>query len=530
MFLFLAFNPDSYRLDLNNQDQGVVFKREREGQMPPKAAVFYDDETVYGNIAHTLGLMKIPAISGGGLTVSGITDGYPSIDTIVMAKSYVSDEETAALRSFMDGGGDVIFAVLPNDMGSGLLDLLGIVRISYSERVVGFDVYKGIFVHEQLYRSERIGFDCARVILKGNCKVFGLGYDPYRDVEEDIEEADPDFNTPILWRTYYGKGALFVINAPFMQERSGMGILTGALTQVKGDFIYPVVDALNIVITSFPIMREQRHLVVGRSDLVFLQDIVWPGLIAISRNYNIPMTVMTNGGFEQSKDAVGIIDYFGSELHKYQGELGYTFEDDHDFAMDEAFLKELLPLFDVRSFIALDGAEYSEFSHKTGTMSPNINDAFTWVNDRALVMPVFEGDISTEQKNFELISLATTMGYVSVAADFRRLFDNEEDWSRKSVTISQNVNYLTGTFGGFGRRTVSQSAEKAKDYLNLDMTVEYLEHGINVAVSGNQNEVSFILRTHKKVDLRGGENCSVRKIGENVYMVTASGDFFIKYN
>lgn len=142
--------------------------------------------------------------------------------------------------------------------------------------------------------------------------------------------------TPLLWDISHGKGRFIVFNGTMLQEKSSRGVLSGAISLLKEDNIYPVMNMKLMFIDDFPapfpvgtndtIYRTYRKTMAG-----FFKDIWWPDMIRIGSHYGLKYTGVViqsydnkvNPPFEDKSmsDNTNLITY-GRDLIKSGGEIG----------------------------------------------------------------------------------------------------------------------------------------------------------------------------------------------------------------
>lgn len=531
--LFLAFNPDSYQIKPEPLEELI---REKNYVSPPlgengisrdEIAVVTDDmdTEVKKNVLLTLSLLQH------NYKVCDSIDKTGFVNTIIIATPIINNNDVEALKLFLENGGSVIFTILPDNLTEELMDLLGIVSYIPDYEVVGFDLYEGILLGG-MFRVEELSLQCLKITLSGTCKVFANGHDSDRDKTALVIKREDE--NPLIWRTYHESGKLFVINASFMTDMSGMGVLTGVLSLAAGDFIYPVIGTKNIILDYFPYIGNEGDSIGGRTYHTFIRDIIWPDLVSISRNLNITFTCYTNGNFAKNKESRDIIQFLNNELYKtMKGEIGYSIKDELDFSVlenDMMFVREHFTPYALRSFKfqpSEDIKELTNLTDQTSILTSDWSSAFQWVNDQTVRLPIISSGFKSEYINFVFISAASTLGLVMHQIDMKPVFTGEAAWNYYSMEMSKYFDYLLQKFTFLKAAPVKSTAELVKDYLNLNMSIDSDEQSMNVSISGNTGEISFLLRTNKRIDIKKCINCSVMEIEDGAYLVKSSGTEFV---
>lgn len=542
LIMFLAFNPDSYNLDASSESDIILTKKAENTENPfasdlPETAVFTggnpsdDSESVVNNILATLSLMKCSYAVVDSLSNIG------DFETVIITSSDIHSDDISALKGFLAKGGSVIFAVLPlpDVMTEEMLNLLEIYEYEPDYRIKGFDIYEELLLGDmvRLYETE---FSCAKVALSGRCKVFANGHDPDRDTTAAV--IDKKDNNPIIWRTYYEDGTIFAVNAPFMEDEVGIGVLSGILSLMGKDFIYPIIGTKTVILENFQYTADDSLRIYERSAYVFMRDIVWPALISAGQEAGIIYTCCPNGNFALSSDSYDAIKFLSDELYKTKGEMGYTVyrgdvsvrrEVSDTLGEDIMFTEKYFPTHRFRSYFVQPDTDISALisSQDTAAVITDSRDgAFTWLTDTAVQLPVTSRMYDDEYENLKFISMMSAFGIVIHKVDMEAAFVRELEWTVFSKDLGDNFAYLFSKCRFLTSATAKESAEVVKNYLNLDMSVQRTDEGVSVSLVNYTGEVSFFLRTAKTVDISRNVNCTAEKIEDGVYLIKSSGANF----
>lgn len=537
LIVFLTFNPDSYNIDSSSESDIILTKKAENAENPfasdlPETVVFTGGSAEPGgsnssvnNILTALSLMKCR------FAVADSMANIGEFETIIIASPDIGSDDISALKDFLSQGGVVVFAVLPEIMTEELLNLLEIYEYDPDYQIKGFDVYGELLLGDmmRLYETE---FSCAKVTLSGRCKVFANGHDPDRDTTAAvIDEKD---NNPIIWRTYYENGTIFAVNAPFMEDAVGMGILSGILSLTGKDFIYPVIGTKTVVLENFQYTAEDSLRIYERSAYVFMRDIVWPALVAAGKEAEIVYTCCPNGNFALSANSYASIKFLTNELYKTKGEMGYTVyggTGSDTLETDMLFMETRFPNHRFRSYFAQADTDISALissKDTTAVITDSWEGAFTWLNDSAVRLPVTSCmyDDNIEYRNLEFISVLSALGIVIHKVDMETAFSRELEWTVFSKDLGDDFAYLFNKCGFLTSATAKKTAEAVKNYLNLDMSVQHTDEGISVSLANFTGEASFFLRTAKTVDTSRNVNCTAEKIDDGIYLIKSSESSF----
>jgi len=520
LVITIFFNPEFHVMgDLDDNPNEIIITRAVTPLRvsAPEIAVFAPAETSgVDTIRRTLGFLRQDFIELDRLQNLG------GVWVLIVAAPYYSEHDITAMRWFLSHGGSIIFAKLPHVVSDDLAELIGIASFEPNYNVHAVDIYEGIFISGK-FRAEELPMPSAFVRLSGHCKIYAHGYAYPGRPEEPIDLAYAD-RTPLIWRTFYQGGAVYAVNAPFFDDINGMGVLAGLLALALDDFIYPVIGTKTVALDNFPYITTHDMLINHRTSYVFARDIMWPNLTAMSRESGLTYTAFTNGGFNNSYEAFSALNFFSSSLHLLgRGELGYSFEHGVSPAGDDlSFLAHHFPGRSIRSVMSTDNAQITDFSQATAVFAPGWDDAFTWLNDSAVVIPQISHGIDSDVTRFAFTSAVTTMGFAFHTVDLAPVFHGEYSWVSFSRDMSIYLSLLFGDLDFLQAVSARNAAEAVKNYLNSSVNVSRHTSGMDVSITGGQT--SFILRTRNTVGSTTAD--SLHRISDGVYFIANQSENF----
>lgn len=535
--LFLFFNPDVYPSNAL-PDTDYVISRKSTGLERQNAnqnveiAVIAGSDTVSrvaDNISFTLDLLHQSYFMGRSVQEIG------GAKITIMAAPNLKSADLPRLKEYLAGGGTVIFATMPDSPPEELAELLGVTSYSAGYRALGIDIYEGILLGG-MFRAEEFPLNCAHVTLSGRCKAFAHGYADPALLYAGSDVGDSD-RTPLIWRTDQEGGAVYVINAPFLEDPAGSGLLTGVLSLAFEDLIYPIVGTKTVVLDHFPCIAGEDALINGRSAFVYARDAVWPDLLSIAKRLGITYTCYTDSGFLQGGEAVEAIGFLNNELRKRtRGEIGYWTGDRPELAVvesDMAFLRDRVPEHAVQSIRLpsdFGASELSLFGEVTAFVAPSWEGGCSWAGESAVKLPVISSGVGGDETRFAFTSAVSSLGLAVHSVDMEPLFTGERRWNDYAPEIGKFLTRLFQDKTYLEAAPVKDTAEALKDYLNMEMTVLRESDRLRVSTQYNALEMSFILRSPKSIDVKGCVNCSVQTIEDGVYRITSRGpDFSIQF-
>lgn len=532
---FLFFTPTMYSSDYRVDSEKVILRANfpdrvsesesvtmiAKGMENEIAVLGFRDQEATKTVTDTLMYMQI------GFTVYDSIADVRQEKTAIVTTSDISDSDVLMLKEWLKNDKGVIFTVMPKDLSEVICDFLGIENHTPTYEAAGFTFYEGIFlgglVHNGIYP-----LICRGIELDFRCRVFASGYG--MELKEEIEEepihAEYPDKTPMIWRLVHEGGEVYVVNAPFMEDSKGSGVLAGILSLHLKDLIYPVVGTKTVALFNFPYLMGDI-LVDSRSSYLYTRDLIWPSLVSVAKNLNIAYTCYPSGDFYGGEDAFNNLEFMYDELYRLNfSELGCAPANQAMLDRNANFLQEV---FGDIEFHSLLNASFEPSGHITAVSNSDGFDGFSWITNSAVNLPVTGSGVDLEEGSFAYESYVTAFGYGMHVVDMEPVYLNVataneymRDAGIKLFDYFSNRNYLAP-------HSAKDAAEQVKNYLNVNMAASYRPNGVSVALAGNDMPAKFILRTTKKIDEDGLDGCEIKEIYENVYLITAADDFAIRF-
>lgn len=523
LFLFLIFNPDSHAVNMT-EDSDIVITKSTDSKLDKNAEIAViirgdSDTPIIKNIKSTLSFLRLEYIMCDSVYNVG------SVGIIIYATSDVTETDIEVLQEFLTQGGNVIFATMPYNMTEEMMSFFEITEYIPDYKVEGFDIYDQILL-ESMVRTNDIIMNCAKVSLTGRCKVYANGHEPNRNKSTWLINMEDE--NPLIWRTYYEIGAIYVMNAPFMEDIYGTGILTGLLSFIYDDFIYPIVGTKTVILNNFPFLLDERIIINNRTPYAFARDIIWPNLYSIARRMDITYTCFANGDFTLNTESYDAMNFFMSELYKMRGEMGFNGDSTSVINNDMAFINKYFPGQAIKSFRTSNQTDIN-INGMTAVIEDSWDGAFEWVFDTAVKLPVISGKTSDEHTSFRFLSILSAMGIVIHEIDIAPVFTDDVAWNNYSIDIAKNLSYLFKKCEYLESANIKKAAESVKNYLNLDMAVSNTKKSLTVSLIRTVGESTFMLRTEKTIDVAACVNCTVFEIEKGIYIVKSSDPDFAIY-
>lgn len=424
---------------------------------------------------------------------------------------------------------------------------------------------------------------------------FGFDSDIYTTAVTDVmltSDAVPQVTSqeghPIIWSHNSGQGKYIVCNSRERDDKNNYGIYTAILSQLKEDYIYPVMNMKLFFIDDFPSPVpegnfERIYQETGLSTADFYRRLWWPEMLNNGEKYNVKYTglIIENYGDQVKGPFMPLADVnarnslivYGRELLKAGGELGihgYNHQslapagygqDSLGYATWESQADMEESLRELKRYIsdAYPGYEIHAYVPPSNILSPEgkaaVKNVFTDIKvysslwnglatakqyfqnfqlnaDGTCELPrVTSGHVSASEKMWENYIVVNYNGVFSHFVHPDEIFYEESEnltWTMMKQGLTDLLSELQNRFGWLEPVTATEGYEKMKDYFQMDYRVTRSEDGIKINAWDFHQPLTFILRTDKKIgSVTGG---SAKRIQANAYVLTVTdADFEIKW-
>lgn len=424
---------------------------------------------------------------------------------------------------------------------------------------------------------------------------FGFDSDIYTTAVTDVmltSDAVPQVTSqeghPIIWSHNSGQGKYIVCNSRERDDKNNYGIYTAILSQLKEDYIYPVMNMKLFFIDDFPSPVpegnfERIYQETGLSTADFYRRLWWPEMLNNGEKYNVKYTglIIENYGDQVKGPFMPLADVnarnslivYGRELLKAGGELGihgYNHQslapagygqDSLGYATWESQADMEESLRELKRYIedVYPGYEIHAYVPPSNILSPEgkaaVKNVFT---DIKVYSSLWEGLATAKEyfQNFQLNSDGTSeiprassgyapsqeeiweaynvLNYNGVFSHFvhpDEIFYEESEnltWAIMKQGMTDLLSELQNRFGWLEPVTATEGYEKMKDYFQMDYRLTRSEDGIKINAWDFHQPLTFILRTDKKIgSVTGG---SAQRVQANAYVLTVTdADFEIKW-
>ncbi len=460
-------------------------------------------------------------------------------------------EQEELLLSLSDCGTSMVFLRLPRvaDLSKcdGLKELLGITEVSADTRTLeGIQVFSGFLLgggvtykvfHEEDEKLQDLELEMPWFRLGKGTKVYVTGL-----LDED--EADREIFPPVMWRNNYRGTFVFSVNGEYMTQVSGIGFLDGFTYELQDYTLYPVINAQNATVANFPGFAGENsdriREIYSRSPAALQQDVMWPGLSALSDMNQRKLTCffMPQYDYVDATEPSGNdIIFYLQQLKEIGGEAGQTLEYGGGIMLaekldrDRAFWQQN----DISyCFSACYGGKILTDEIKEALGGGNLPDVRTVVTDYhrgeslisyyndQITVQCLTGDANQYTYSMDLRRrcLNTALGYSNWLLDMKPALwpeTKDDQWENYFDELSSHVGTYWGEKDGFDSTALTESDRRVRSLLNLEFSQSRQGNTITLNVGGVE-EAWFLLRTHGEVieDMQGGD---YRILEEDAYLI-----------
>lgn len=451
------------------------------------------------------------------------------------------------LLDYTAQGSSLVFATLPDasviENIPDLQELLGIDEVREERtRVEEIYLYDGFLLGGAvIYKSEGPEEDWRQDMdLTMPWYILGTGAKIYMK-GTPAGQIPPEEHPPVIWRHSLGGAYVFAVNGSYMEDATGLGILSAISFESSAYSVYPVVNAQNLVLANYPCLSTENGKVLSRyysmSMRGIYRDILWPDLTAIYKWSNLGLSCMMAMQLDYSDRALpdtGQFLYYMKLINELQGEAGLSGTQVSDIPVPEKLEEDF-------TFLKNAQLDYQFSSFYTGGMEEgDISSALGWADlatVRTVVRP-YTGDSSligyetdrvtrqtavtdglnhTYRSDLRMRSVETALAYTSVLVDvLQPVYPKsvDETWG----LIASNLT-LWDQFEKFDSTTVSECDGRIRTFLAADYSSSFEDQTVRISRSSGE-PAWFILRTNRQtVDaIEGG---SATELESGAFLIEA---------
>ncbi|GAA0181260.1 DUF2194 domain-containing protein [Clostridium sediminicola] len=390
--------------------------------------------------------------------------------------------------------------------------------------------------------------------------------------------------TPLLWDIDYGNGKIVFFNGTMLTEKINRGLITGSLSFLNDDFIYPIINTEVNFIDDFPApvpegfspsIKEEYNITTKD----FYREVWWPDIQKFGFNYDLKYTGLIIQNYSNkvtppfndidSKKGKESLAIYGKELLELGGELGIHGYN-HQSLAPEGYIKEdlgynpwaseddmVLAIKEVTSFAHSVFSKYnlSVYVPPSNVLSPmGRNALIKAMPNLKMIAGVYIQEASGDayEQEFELKDgiiefprltsgyhydeeyLWSTINGVSSLGVFSHfihpddILDIERASGKTWKMLSEEFNSILALphkrYPWLNNCTGSEAVYETKKFIEFQPYIKKSENEISIVIDNFRENISFIFTTQKKITKQKG--CEVKKLYENTYLIKAKGSKF----
>lgn len=510
------------------------------------------------------------------------TVSYMEYDLLVIALEDIENHfgtDIARVMDYVDKGGRLFWAIMPEEMGTcfnSVYRKLGITDVGGFAQTDGF-----VFREELMPGSRGLEFEgeeftdiAAAFQLESGCKIY-------------VESTENKI--PLIWSYDYGEGRTIFYNATSSSADFFTGMLAGCITELYGEFMYPVINAKVVFIDDFPSMQYNSDSDVikeeyNRTVKEFYRDIWWPDMQSAAQKYNVAYTglfmatynnIVEPERFEYVRDEME--QYYGNSLlknnfemgaHGYNhqsltlaggtpAEMGYNpWKNQEDM---EASLKKLIEITDdlfndvkfqtyvpPSNYLSETGraavvAALPDLKVISGVYTDEGSDGDVYVQDFEMAEDgvaefprITSGMLKSDYDDFVALNGCALYGVYSHFIHPDDILDEErsagQNWQELLDNYCERLNFINERYNGLRALTASVAADALKIAYNADVSYTVTEDKIIGRVFNFYGETQIYLKSEKEPK-SASEGCTITPVTDvydtDYYLVKLSKPSFM---
>lgn len=534
--IFLIYNIHESRPASVQSLTGPALEREFMAEGPvnkgdvPRVWILGDPEdarcgAIYGNVRQLCQDLQLTVAGEGRLDVEEAKERDLVIFCDDSASRWADPEE---LTRFIAGGGRVILAagLAGRDEDSSLWPVFGVQAISPGDdfHYLAFEKPLLPLQPEKAWYDGGSGSARMRVSEKAEVYIRVVG-------DEDI---------PILYTHAWQRGSVCVINGTFLADVRCAGLLTGAITALLPDFLYPVLGVKAVFLDNFPMITPEDdqlcRRVYGYSAEGFVRDVLWPTLQGTSLRSETHYTssilaaASSEEHFETGNDA--ILTTICKSALKFGGELAYAVncQEDGKLIWNRDFIDRFSGLF--------TGYTVQSLTLETDNFSPEMleipgaeiravrgmlesrDTRLSWENGRTVFPAVSTGNTMDDGNLFTIYSILGAYGMVSHVFDVRSLITREDDpaaWDKSKLQIGYFESEILSPAYWLEGRTLSETEGDVRSYQNMNYGWTRDGSRVELNCGGAVKGQAFYFHTNDRIAEATG--LTYLELGEGYYLL-----------
>lgn len=355
----------------------------------------------------------------------------------------------------------------------------------------------------------------------------------------DEKEYEAEEFPRIIWRNTYNDTFIVVVANEILDEEMGPGILNSIVYEVKDYYVYPVVNAQNVVLSDFPYVTDVNQAEIRRiysmNTKSLSRDIMWPAILSLATNDNFKLSCFlnpSNANIQDEKTSTEMLEFYLKQLQEVEGEIGKSLNSNDTnqsaeeiIARDESFYN-CVPKYE---FVAAYSEEIPVIENPdeiglNTIITKNADTEVSYLSDNITCQKITNNaDEYTYSTSLRNRCILNALGYSNTLMDTARVLNPEnsaDEWQNYSKEVFGNVDTIYCNNKYFDFTSASESDQRVRNYLNVKYSYEYKD-GLVYIYTDNVEEAYFIFRTQNE-DIAAIENAECTKLEKDTYLIHAN--------
>lgn len=532
-----------------------------------------DDESsqkVTQNIEHVLQYMKKKYVATEVDQFNSQTEGYNLIIFAFADLDLLPDSHW--IEPYVENGGSIFFATTLDSYGDTFMRL-----------------YRKLGIYEFGSYSDNTGIRFKSNVLLGyknreftDSSIQSVSLSVFLDHKTTVHATTNDI--PLLWEVPNGQGKFMVFNSTMFETKSARGLISGAISLLMPDFIYPIMNMKLVYIDDFPApfplgFKPKIYDHYKMSNDQFFKEIWWPDMLRLAKLYDLKYTSglietyndqVTSPFSNSSGSDLSTLIIFGRELIKSRGEIGlhgynhqslvfserisslfgyksWHNQDDMVESLEslKKFVESVYPRYKLQTYIPPSNVLEPEGREALKLALPDLtNISSLYLEDQTNSAYVQEYEVAPdgivelprltsgfyyqEYDQWEMVNAISSLGVFSHFVHPDDVIDTERGgdltWDELYKQFNDYLAFVHDNYGWLRSLTASEATFELKKYAIAELIFDHQPNRIVGYINRFTDGLYFILRTDKKIT--DEVFCDVKRIDDQVYLVYATKEKF----
>lgn len=363
------------------------------------------------------------------------------------------------------------------------------------------------------------------------------------DASVYIRNAQGD--VPILYTYDWQKGSVCFINGTYLSDVRCMGLLTGAISALLPDFIYPVLGVKAVFLDNFPMITADDdqlcRQIYGYSAEGFVRDVLWPVFQGLSLRTDTPYTSSILAAASSKESFVSAGDALFTTICKsalqFGGEVVYAVDcqEDGKIVFNQEVIHGFSSVFTNYTVqgLAMETDNFSpEMLNVPGAnirsvrgMLKSRDTRLSWKDDLTVFPAATKGNSMENGNLFSICSVLGAYGMVSHVFDvykFITMDGNTSAWDLEKAQINLFESEILVHVPWLEGRTLTQTWSDVKSYQDMDYGWTKRGSRMELDCSGAAKGQAFFYHTGSRIT--DAQGLTYEDVGNGYYLLRVQED------